>query len=55
MLKETSIQRFIVEKTNKAEMRPEQQSKKSGDLSEEFVKQNTFERAIRTEIDKRTG
>ena len=40
--------RYIVERTNKAEIRLEEQSKKSGELLGEFMEQNTVERAIKT-------
>ena len=33
LLKETFIKRYVVERTNKAEKRPEEQSKKNGELS----------------------
>ena len=36
-LKETFIKRYIVERTNKAEMRPEEQEQESEELSGEFM------------------
>ena len=53
-LKETFIKRYKVERTNKAEIRPEEQSEKTRESSGEFMKWNTVERAIKTEIDTRT-
>ena len=52
-LKETFIKRYMVERTNKAEIGPEEQSKKSRELSGEFMEGNTVEWAINTEIDTR--
>ena len=52
-LKETFIKRYIVEKTIKAEIRPEEQSEKA-ELSGEFMEWNTVERAIKTEMVTRT-
>ena len=52
-LKETFI-RGTVERNNKAEIRPEEQSQKTDELSGEFMDRNTTERAIKTEIDTRT-
>ena len=46
------MERYIVERRNKAEIRPEEQSEKSG--SKEFIEGNTVERAIKTEKDTRT-
>ena len=45
-LKETFIKRYIVERTKKAELRPEEQSEKP-----ESCRENSVERAIKTEID----
>ena len=53
-LKETLRKRRIVERTNKAEIRPEEQSEKTESHRENFMKLNTVERAIKTEIDTRT-
>ena len=49
-LKGTFIKRCIVERTNNAGIRPEEQNEKKG----EFMDWNTVERAIKTEIDART-
>ena len=54
MLKETFINRYIVERTNKAEMRPEEQEQESEELSGEFMERNTVQRAIKIETDTRT-
>ena len=45
-LREIFIKRYIVERTNKAETRPEEQSEKA-----ESCRENLLERAIKTEID----
>ena len=61
-LRETFLERYIVERTNKAEIRPEEQREKeescreklwneiqlSGELSGEFMEWNTLQRVIRT-------
>ena len=52
-LKETFIKRNTVERTNKEEVRPEEQSGNGG-LPGEFVEWNSVERAIKTEIYTRT-
>ena len=52
-LKETFIKRYIVERTNKALIRPEDQSEKA-ELLGEFMKWNTVESAMKTETDTRT-
>ena len=52
-LKETFVKRYVVERINKTEIRPEEQSE-NGELSGEFMKWNTVETAIKTEIDPRT-
>ena len=52
-LRETFTTRHTVERTNKAEIRPEDQSEKA-ELSGEFTERNTVERAIKTKIDTRT-
>ena len=49
-LKETFIKRHKVERTNKAEIRPEEQSEKVESCQENLWN----ERAIKTEIDTRT-
>ena len=46
-LRETFIQRYIVEMTNKAETRPEEQSEKTESCREDSWDGNTVERAIR--------
>ena len=53
-LKETFIKKYTAERTNKAEIRPEEQSEKGGELSGEFMERNAVERAIKTDIDTRT-
>ena len=40
--------------TNRGEIRPEEQSEKTQELSGEFMEWNPVERAIRAEIDTRT-
>ena len=52
-LRETFIKWYIVERTNKAEIRREEQTEKA-ELLGEFMEWNTVERAIKTEIDIRT-
>ena len=44
---------YIVERTNKAELRPEEQSEK--ELLGEFMEWNRVERAIKIETDTRTN
>ena len=51
-LKDTFIQRYINERTDKAETRPEEQSEKT-ELSGEFMEWNTAERAIKAEENKK--
>ena len=51
---ETFIKRHIVERTNKAGIRPEEQSEKTESCRREFTERNTVERAIKTEIVTRT-
>ena len=46
-MRETFIKRCIVERTTKAEIRPEEQSEKSRELWGEFMEWTTVERAIR--------
>ena len=53
-LKEIFTKRYIVEWTNNAEIRPEEQSEKAKELSGEFMERNIAQRAIKTEIDTRT-
>ena len=53
-LKETFIKRYIVERTNKAEIRPEEQSEKTESCWQNLRNENTAERPIKTEIDTRT-
>ena len=53
-LKETFVQRYTAERTNKPEIKPEKQSEKR-ELSGEFMERNTVERAIKTETDTRTA
>ena len=50
---ETFKKRYIVERTNKAEIRPEEQWER-GELLGEFMEQNTVERAIKTERDTKS-
>ena len=50
--KETFTKRYVVKRTNKAEIRPEEQSE-SRELSEEFIGRNTVERVIKIETDTR--
>ena len=52
-LRETFTKRCVVERANKAEIRPEEQSEKT-ELPEEFMERNTVERAKKTETDTRT-
>ena len=52
-LKETFIKKYTVERTNKPEIKLEEQWQR-GDLSVEFMERNTVERAIKTEMDTRT-
>ena len=51
-LKEIFIRRYIVERTNKAEIRPEEQSERAESCWENLLK-NLVERAIKTETDRR--
>ena len=46
--------RYITKKTNKAEIRPEEQGEKAESCRENLWNRNTVERAIKTEIDTRT-
>ena len=52
-LKETFIKRYTIERTNKAEVRPEEQSEKAESCLREFMERNTVERAIKTQMDAR--
>ena len=45
----------IVERTNRAEMRPEEQSEKAESCQENLWNELTVETAMQTEIDTRTG
>ena len=45
---------YIVERTNKAELRPKEQTEKAKELSGEFMEWNRVERTIKTETDTRT-
>ena len=51
---ETFTKRYIVERTNKAEIRPEEHSETAKSCREKFMEWNTVERAIKTETDRRT-
>ena len=53
-LKETFIKRYIVERTNKAEIRPEELSEKTESCRENSRNEIKFKRAIKTETDTRT-
>ena len=53
-LRETFIKTYIVERTNKPEIRPEEQSQKTESCRESSWNENTVEKTIRTEIDTRT-
>ena len=58
-LRETFIKRYIVKRTNKAEIRPEEQNEKAESFRENLIfnintEFNTVERATQTEIDTRT-
>ena len=53
-LKETFIKRYTAERTNKAELRAEEQGEKAESCRENLWNRNTVERAIKTEIDMRT-
>ena len=53
-LKETFIKRYIVERTNKAEIRPEELSEKTESCRENSCDEITVERVIKTETDTRT-
>ena len=48
-LRETFIKRYIVEKTNKAELRPEEQSEKAKSCRENLWNEIRVERAIKKE------
>ena len=52
-MKETFIKKYTVERTNKPEIKLEEQWQR-GELSVEFMERNTVERAIKTEMDTRT-
>ena len=53
LYRETFIKRYVVERTSKAEIKPEEQSEKA-EFSGEFMEWNTVERATKTETDTRT-
>ena len=53
-LKETFIKKYIVERTNKAEIRPKELREKTESCRENLWNRNTVERAMKTEIDTRT-
>ena len=53
-LRETFIKRYIVERTNKAEIKPEEQSAEAESCREKLRNENTVERTIKTETDTRT-
>ena len=50
---ETVIKRYTVERTNEAEIRPEEQSERVESCRENVWNEITIERAIKTEIDTR--
>ena len=52
-LKETFRKRYIAQRTNKAELRPQKQSEKTESCLENLWNENTVERATETEIDLR--
>ena len=52
-LMETVIKRYTVERTNEAEIRPEEQSERVESCRENVWNEITIERAIKTEIDTR--
>ena len=53
-LKEVFLKRYVVERTNKAQIRPEAQSEKTESCRENLRNEIPFKRAIKTEIDTRT-
>ena len=53
-LRETFIKRYLVERTNKAKIRPGKTECESRELSGEFMECNTGERAMKTDTDTRT-
>ena len=54
-LKETFIKRYVVERTNKAELRPQEQSEKTASCRQNLWNEIQLKGPIRTEIDTRTG
>ena len=54
MLRETFLKRYIAERTNKAEIRLEEESEKAESCRENLWNEMQFERAIKTDIDTRT-
>ena len=52
---ETFIKRYVDERTNKAEIRPEEQSQKTGSCRENSWNEIQLKWAIKTEIDTGTG
>ena len=52
-LKETFINRYIVERTNMAEIRPKEQSEKTESCRENLWNEIQLKRAIKTETDRR--
>ena len=53
-LKETFIQKYLVQRANKARFKTGRKEWESGELSGEFMERNTVDRAIKPEIDTRT-
>ena len=53
-LRETFIKRYVAERTNKTEIRPEEQSEKVKSFRVNSWNEITVERAIKTKIDTRT-
>ena len=54
MLTETFLKRYTVERTDKAEMRPEEQSENARRCQENLRNEIQLKRAIKTETDTRT-
>ena len=54
IMKETFTKKYIVERTNKAEIRPEGHSGENGELSGEFMERSTVERTVQTETDAKS-
>ena len=53
-LKETFIKKYLVERTHKAETRPEEKGEKTESCRENLWNEIQLKRAIKTEIDTRT-